>query len=134
METRLSGRRAGVGEEDEESYLEGAGEEGEVGLLVEELGGRLLSAVVEHRGVDLLGVALAGGELQGVVTCVEVDLLDLVVVHHVEELGVGDARDLSGTKIGVDRLADREVGDDRNQDVEQHRAAPLVLVHVHRWG
>lgn len=38
METRLSGRRAGVGEEDEESDLEGAGEEGEVGLLVEELG------------------------------------------------------------------------------------------------
>ena len=38
METGLSRRRAGVGEEDEESDLEGAGEEGEVGLLVEELG------------------------------------------------------------------------------------------------
>ena len=37
-ETRLSGRRARVGEEDEEADLEGAGEEGEVGLLVEELG------------------------------------------------------------------------------------------------
>ena len=122
-----------VGDEQHEPHVPGGVRDVGVGVhvvLVKPLDERAVAR--PHRGlVDLLAVALAGREGEGVVPGVEVDLLDLALVDHREELGVAHVLHLARGEVGTERLADREVRDERDQDVEQHRAPTLILVHVH---
>ena len=125
-----------VGEQQVEPHVTGG-----VGDLAHHLDAMVLELLVEavaraedDGAVLLLRVARAGGEVELGVSLGLLDLGDLVLVDHGEEVGVADLLGLGVGESRVHGLAHGEVDDDCNEDVEQHRPSSLVLVHVHRAG
>ena len=127
--------RQAVGDEQHEPQVPGGvldlGDHRDV-VALEQLGRLLLAARPLNGLVDLLGVALSGGEGDLGAAHRRLGRGDLALLDHLDELAVVNPLHLRRTQVGVKRLTDREVRDDRDQDVEQHRAAALVVVHVHR--
>ena len=125
-----------VGEQQVEPHVTGG-----VGDLAHHLDAMVLELLVEavaraedDGAVPLLRVARAGGEVELGVSLGLLDLGDLVLVDHGEEVGVADLLGLGVGESRVHGLAHGEVDDNCNEDVEQHRPSSLVLVHVHRAG
>ena len=65
---------------------------------------------------------------------VVVELLDLLVVDHGHQVGVGDARHLGLRYVGRDDGVEQHDDQDAHDHVEDHRSSLLVLVHLHRGG